>query len=561
MNLIYLVIRTSRVRLIFAVIAGIVSGASSTAVIALLNAALSGAVGGTSILAVSFIGLVLLMVSSNVTSQLLLTRLSQGAILDLRMRLSRRILVTPLQQVEKIGTPHLLSALTDDVFVITSALLSIPTLCVNVATIAVGLSYLAWLSVDLLLLVCGIVALGIVVYLTLTKEAERYFKGAREEQGALFGAFRALTEGLKELKLHRRRRQAFLSSMLEQTAESLRRYNLAGMDLYTAAGVWGQLLFYAFIGGIVFLVPLFRQAGADILTGYTLTILFIWGPIGSLLSVFPTLARAKIALQKIETLGLALTESAPESRQMAANKPANSWRRLELAGVTHSYAGEDSESKFALGPIDLVFQPAEIVFLVGGNGSGKTTFAKLLTGLYAPESGEIRLDGQLITEEMRERYRQLFSAVFADFYLFDKLIGLEQQELDERAGQYLADFQLDHKVRIENGKLSTINLSQGQRRRLALLTVYLEDRSFYVFDEWAADQDPQFRETFYTAILPDLRQRGKAVLVITHDERYFHLADRVIKLNYGQLSFISNFPLIAQTRKRQPHPIQRSSVN
>jgi len=173
--------------------------------------------------------------------------------------------------------------------------------------------------------------------------------------------------------------------------------------------------------------------------------------------------------------------------------------------------------------------------MAGGNGSGKTTFAKLLTGLYVPENGEIRVDGRNLTEATRESYRQHFSVIFSDFYVFESLMGLESPDLDEQARSYLDQLQLSHKVKVENGKFSTTALSQGQRKRLALLTTYLEDRSFYVFDEWAADQDPLFKDIFYNDLLGGLKARGKTVLVITHDNSYYHLADRIIKLENGQL--------------------------
>ncbi|HEY9737473.1 MAG TPA: ATP-binding cassette domain-containing protein, partial [Trichocoleus sp.] len=168
-------------------------------------------------------------------------------------------------------------------------------------------------------------------------------------------------------------------------------------------------------------------------------------------------------------------------------------------------------------------------------GSGKSTLAKLLVGLYSPEAGKVCLNGSPITDQTREAYRQLFSAVFADFFLFEKLLGIDLADLDGEAQTYLERLQLAHKVRVSQGTLSTLNLSQGQRKRLALLTAYLEDRPIYLFDEWASDQDPYFREIFYHQLLPELKQRGKTVLVISHDDRYFMVADRILKLEYGQV--------------------------
>ena len=190
-----------------------------------------------------------------------------------------------------------------------------------------------------------------------------------------------------------------------------------------------------------------------------------------------------------------------------------------------------------LGPINMQIEAGEILFLTGGNGSGKTTLAKLILGLYAPETGQVKLNGEDITDENRESYRQYFSVVFTDFYLFDSLIGLDQTDLDERAQKYLSMLQLDKVVEVKDGKLSTIRLSQGQRKRLALLTAYLEDRPIYLFDEWAADQDPLFKEVFYYQLLPELKSRGKTVIAISHDDHYYHVADRVVKLDYGQIEY------------------------
>lgn len=180
-------------------------------------------------------------------------------------------------------------------------------------------------------------------------------------------------------------------------------------------------------------------------------------------------------------------------------------------------------------------QSGEITFIIGGNGSGKSTLAKLITGLYPPNTGSIYLNGLLITDRNQEWYRQHFSAVFSDFYLFDSCLGFDRTDLDRQVEIYLKQLQLDHKVQVRNGVLSTTSLSQGQRKRLALLTAYLEDRPIYLFDEWASDQEPHFRDLFYRQSLMELKEKGKAVIVITHDDRYFHLADQIIKLDYGKV--------------------------
>ena len=222
-------------------------------------------------------------------------------------------------------------------------------------------------------------------------------------------------------------------------------------------------------------------------------------------------------------------------REAPDQLPASAWKSLELKNIQFTYHQKDHP--FHMGPINLSFKPGEIIFLQGGNGSGKTTLAKLFLGLYIPDEGELILDGTPITDENRAWFRQHFSAIFLDFTLFEELLGLEGPKIDETATRYLKSLRIDHKVKVKDGKLSTIDLSQGQRKRLALLIAFLEDRPIYVFDEWASDQDPVFREIFYNEILPDLKKRGKTVLAITHDIRYAHIADRIIKLDLGRTEY------------------------
>jgi putative pyoverdin transport system ATP-binding/permease protein len=277
------------------------------------------------------------------------------------------------------------------------------------------------------------------------------------------------------------------------------------------------------------------------MTASVLVMLYIVSPMDILSSLLPAFGRARIAMDKIHSLGLSLEEKSTETEAAGQLGPENDWSELSMQGVTHTYYRENETTRFTLGPVNLTLKPGELVFLVGGNGSGKTTLAKLLTGLYSAESGDVQMNGQTITDETRDAYRQHFSMVFSDFFLFDTLLGLNNgqssQELDTQAATYLNKLQLSGSVEIKEGILSTTAVSQGQRKRLALLTSYLEDRPIYVFDEWAADQDPVFKEVFYLHLLPELRAKGKTIIAISHDDRYYYVADRIIKLDYGKVEY------------------------
>ncbi|HEX8708686.1 MAG TPA: cyclic peptide export ABC transporter [Pyrinomonadaceae bacterium] len=540
MKLISLLSKYSKGLVILSLLAGVIAGASNAGLIAVINGILSRSELSVSTLTWAFIALCLLAPVSKFVSQTLLVRLSQKVVFDIRMLLSRRILSAPLRRLEELGPHRLLSLLTEDVNVIISALINIPMVCTQM-TILIGCAiYLAILSWQLLLIVLVFLVIGMFSYKLLVSRGAPYFKKAREQQDVLFGHFRALTEGSKELKLHRRRRQTFLSDVLERTANSLRQYNVKGSLVFTAAGSGVQFLQFALVGLTLLVIPRFITIDRHVMTGYTLILLYMLIPVDIITSMTPLLSRASIALQKAESLGGRL---AADSTEENVNVPLMNerWKSLDLVGVTHTYHREQEDDHFTLGPIDLSFRPGELVFMVGGNGSGKTTLAKLLTGLYYPESGEIRFNGEPITDENREFYRQHFSVVFSDFFLFESLLGLEVPELDERARKYLGQLLLSRKVQVKDGQLSTTQLSQGQRKRLALLTAYLEDRPIYLFDEWAADQDPQFKEVFYLQLLPELKAQNKTVIVISHDDQYYHIADRIIKLDFGQVDFANQF--------------------
>jgi putative pyoverdin transport system ATP-binding/permease protein len=535
MTLLKFIFRTCR-GLVFATVGmALLSGACNAGLMALINVALTPGHPATRTLIWAFVALGLGKVISLFLSQAVLAGFSQKAVAELRRDLVRKILAVPLRDLEEMGTPRILAALTDDVFNVTQALLALPIVSVNLAILVGGAVYLGWLSWKILAAIMIIIAAGAGGYLMVVSSALRFCRAAREAEDKLFGYFRALTDGIKELKLHRNRRGAFFSSNIEAVTATYQQHNVSAEIRFAAAQSWSHFLYFALIGLILFVAPNLGTISNHTLTGYVITTLYLMGPLAGVLSSFSLFGRARVALQKVQELGVSLEGHSTEKCQEVESEKEMQFERLELCSVIHSYHREAEDTNFVLGPMDLTFNRGELVFLVGGNGSGKSTLAKIITGLYLPEAGEIRLDGEVITNENRDTYRQLFSAVFADFFVFDNLLGLNGADLDSRAGYYLEQLHLKHKVRVNNGLLSTTAVSQGQRKRLALLTAYLEDRPFYLFDEWASDQDPYFKNIFYTKLLPDLKARGKTVLVITHDDRYFHVADRLVKLDYGKL--------------------------
>ncbi len=518
-------------------IVGIVYGFSSMGLVAIVNRTLNHRETIPTTFVLAFVGLLLARLASSAVGRVLNARFNEDTLRTLYDRLCRRVATAPFRQLERIGIPRILAVLTEDVPTLGVVVQNLPPLVVNGALVVACGAYLTWLSWTTFLGMLGLVLVGIAIYRTFQAQTHQEWRLARSKRDVLLRHFRALTEGIKELSLHRNRREVFLSRDISGATDELRRHNLAAAKWHILADTCSNAFFYVIIGLLLFALPLIQRLPFESITGYIFVSLYLMNPLWVILNAVPYLTRGQIALQKIEECNLSLMLSGnTEDRVLFPGEPSRNWTCLEMRGVVFGYEPEEpGNGAFRLGPIDFALRPREVVFVVGGNGSGKSTFVKVLTGLYNPGAGEICLDGQPISDQNREWYRQYFSAVFSDFYLFDDLLGLSAPDLDARAKEYLAWLQLDGKIELSQGRFSSTALSQGQRKRLALLTAYLEDRPIYVFDEWAADQDPAYKEIFYRHLLPELRGRDKAVVVITHDDRYFHLGDRVIKLDYGKV--------------------------
>jgi putative ATP-binding cassette transporter len=537
--------RSSWLTIIGVLLVGSISGLSSAALVALINSTLSNNTLDAKLLPWLFGGLSIVVLSSGFLSHYLLNRLSAKIVCDLRIQISRLILAAPYPYLQKLGKSALLANLTEDITAIANASQLLPVVCINFAVVAGCMAYLSWLSRHLALVLAGVIVFGVLSSSLFREWPKKAVLKAREEYDVLGSGFRALTEGVRELKLHRRRSDAFMAQSLAASAEAYRRYSFRGAVAYLLVNQWAQLLYYLVIGVILYVFPVWQAIDQDVIRGYALVFLFMMSPLTILTNSLPVFGRANVSLQKVRQLGDQLKRQIEQSDRSSKPVLCVTFFGLSLQGVTHSFHREKENRNFTLGPIDLDFKPGELVFLVGGNGSGKTTLAMLLVGLYMPEQGGICWNGDVVNEGNRDDYLQNFSVIFSDFYLFDELYGVDNENNHALIDDYLQRLHLHHKVRVDNGRFSSVNLSQGQRKRLALLVAYLEDRPFYVFDEWAADQDPEFKHLFYTELLPALRARGKTVLVISHDDRYFYLADRCVKLEEGQIVAVDR-PVAAQ---------------
>lgn len=531
-------IQQSRNLMIAAAVASVLSGICSVLLLTQITAALTASSPAErAVLAWRFAGFAVIAMVSQMIASVLFERLNQRAHADMRRFISGRVIDAEYRRLEEIGGPRVQSALSEHSTQVAEFFVSFPTILVNAIIVSGCLVYMALLSWYVFLAAVVVIGLGSVGYHLAHMRAIRHLDVASKEQDKLFDHFRSLIDGAKELRLHAGKRRRFADTVLGGSIETVRRERAFGMSVFLVSTAWGNFLIYAFIGLVLFVLVGDVPERGRVMTGFALVFVYMVAPLENLLMALPRANMARVSGARIDEITQELDRTTlDDASRSAATMPADvPFIGLALRDVSHTYYHEGLDDLFKLGPIALAFAPGEITYLVGGNGSGKTSLAKLLVGLYQPESGEIVCNGEPVTDANRDRYRQNFSAIFSDFHLFDQLLEGASADRDAEGNALLTKLNLHHKVQVVNGAFTTRALSQGQRKRLALVVAYLEDKPFLVFDEWAADQDPVFKEVFYRELLPELRARRKALLVISHDDRYFHLADRLVRMENGQI--------------------------
>ncbi len=544
------ILRYAKLKIVLCTFASLFSGVCNALLLVEVSRGISSGVQLTTGYVLQFTALVLVTFLAGVGSLMLSAHLVGSFAMKLRLQLCRAIVESPLRTVEKVGKHRLIASLAQDAGSVAQSAMQVPNCCMHITIILCCMVYLSFVSTPVFVSVLILVPLAVASYRVPESIGLRYTALEREKWDQMVGQFHSLTDGIKELKLNRWRRIQFFTRHLHETSRRSLHYGQIAANIYVSITTWSNMLYFVVIGLIMIMLPRITTVSNEALVSCALVVLYLRVPLAGLLETFREFNRASVALKKFKQLGLPWDEvfAALEPEPV----PERRWRKIELIDVAHTYYSEsEPDSAFVLGPINLTLTPGRLVFVAGGNGSGKTTLAKLITGLYSPESGVVRLDGVAIDENNRDDYRQYFSAVFSEFALFEDLLDeADSSKLKFDADRYLRLLRLEQKVKIRDGNLSTTQLSSGQRRRLALLHAYLEDRPLYLFDEWAADQDPTFKDIFYNSLLPDLRAKGKTVIVISHDDRYYNVGDEILWLENGKIVSVDDAPDAEQFRLR-----------
>jgi putative pyoverdin transport system ATP-binding/permease protein len=513
------------------------SGVSNAAVLAAINiAANSPHDSDTMAGALVMLGIAIVVyIVSQKALMMMAANLAESTVGHLRTSFLEKLQSADLVDVESLNRTEIYTCVGAEMQVMADGTLTLMIIGQALVLVVVTMLYLAWLSLPALILSTMFIALAASIYLTREKEVTQLLQGTFQLESRLMDSFVDLVEGFKEMKLSRRRSRE-LGDCVRNLSAEVADNRLTTRDLFTGAFVASQVAFFLLTGIMVFVVPMISTLKPDTLIMITTTSLFLIGPVTTVVGGLPVLQRVNSAVDSILSLEARLA-------QMSRPKPdddvtAIHFERIALEAAIFRYSGVEGEAGFQVGPLDMEIQRGQIVFITGGNGSGKSTLLKLITGLYLPTAGTIKLDSEALPVGKVISYRNLFSAIFSDYHLFKELYGVPRINAD-KAAELFELLEMEHKAHIVGRAFDTIALSSGQKKRLALLSLLLEDRPICVFDEWAADQDPHFREKFYRVILQRLRQGGKTIIAVTHDERYFDVADFRVHLEEGRLHSVS----------------------
>ena len=515
----------------FTVFVSLISGMGNALIILMINESLKREVGLHINLMLFFIlGIIAYVGGSRIVSAKLIM-VTNHVVYKLRVELINKVLNTSFENIEKLEDGVIQSTLNNDTETISTFANVIINLITATATILCCFTYLGFINIVTLLASIASIVIIASIYFVAIQSANKMLEEARTTQNVFYKFINDMNKGFKELRLNIKRRKAFEED-IDRLSDLYSKKRGKAFLTFADVFVIGELVFTIAIGFIVFFFPIiFKELRSVDLRSYVFVLLYLAGPVNSILNTIPNLVQIRISWNRVNKLVKDISAISEKEIPSVEEKEPMEQINLSLKDVEYEYSLENVE-KFKVGPISYDFNSGEIIFITGGNGSGKSTLAKIITGLYRAQSGEVMLNGQNISTE---RLEQKYAAIFGDFHLFDKLYGIDYEDKKDEFQKYLDIMQLSGKIELEDGCFNTTKLSSGQRKRLALAISYLEDSPMYLFDEWAADQDPEFREFFYKELLPELREKGKCVIVITHDDLYYNIADKLIKMEHGKI--------------------------
>lgn len=470
----------------------------------------------------------------------------------IRHRIADKVRLTELVTLEKYGAATIYARISQDATIISNASTTIINGVQQSIMIVFTLLYIASISLWSFGFVVAGLAVGMFYYVSHSSAFRSMWQKVSQKETEFFDKLNHILNGFNEININRRKNEDVFNAYVEVN-NTAKAYRIATSKRYNTTLIFLEVFIYMLMGVILFALPRLHAEHSEVVIKVVAAVLFTVGPLEGIIYAIPALANASNSARNVMDLEAQLEEDMKKEREQVDNRSAAAYRalpfenRITLKGLRYQYPSRNGYGQaFEVGPVDLSVRKGELVFVTGGNGSGKSTFLKLLTGLYKPDSGRIVLDdeegrgGKVVAPQNYQQYKNLFSIIFSDYHLFDKIYGVEREISPEEVNALLEGLGLsEEKTTYKDGAFTNTRLSSGQKKRLALATVLLEDKPIYIFDEVAADLDPEFRDKFYYEILQELRARNKTVIVVSHDQQYWNASDRLLQFQDGMMRELS----------------------
>lgn len=471
----------------------------------------------------------------------------EDAIYNVRIRLTRKIRQVELPFMEEQGSNSLYARFTQSDMLISQSIPQITGAAQMSVLLIFSFLYLAYISFLSFLISMAGILVSAALFLAKTRRIKALLQEVKHKEVSYFKSISHLINGFKEIKINRKKGQAILQNIATESAE-IEKIKLEVGKQESRLWGHGRILVYTLLPVLIFVIPSISEIPTDNIYKISSTILFITGPIAILINIMPVLNRVNLSIDELVSLEAEMDQvinktfsryNGDEKEEGCSDLIFSDFKEISMKNVSFTYTSDSgNRSDFCAGPFNETIHKGELLFIIGGNGSGKSTYLKLLTGLYypenSPENSNLFVDSIAIDKTSYPAYRDLFSVIFTDFHLFDKFYGIENID-SGKVNYWLEKMKMQDKVEYKNGGFTRTSLSTGQRKRLAFIAAILEDKPILVMDEFAADQDPQFRQYFYETLLPELKAMGKTVVAVTHDDHYFHVADRLLKMEEGRM--------------------------
>ncbi len=480
---------------------------------------------------IAFLAVVVYTYLLNIIFQKKLNRFSFELLYENEKKIFNQILKAPLILLEKFGKYRFYTAV-EDLRTFASLPQTVTHTVNSILMLVLGIVYLFMLSVPSAFIVLSLIIIVAVCYLVIMHSMSKQVAALKIFNEQYFKYVDDVMNGFKELKLNFFRRDSLMNKYLSVNRDQSKQLDFKINYVFLSINLISQYGLYMVVAVILFLLPVLGLLETKDVISYVVIILFISGPINNLINLQPIYTQLMVSNKRIKSFVNDFHISLEE--EVTTERPVSKFQTLEFKDISFSYTG-DKEDGFALGPINLEIQEGETIFIVGGNGSGKSTFINVLTGLYEATEGDIALNGKNLTYKQRHNIQSLIAAVFTNNHIFSKNYDNYTLENNDEYTDLLKLMKMDQVVEDDKEESARRHFSKGQSKRMSMIFTLLENKPILVLDEWAADQDPHFRKFFYEQLIPKLKSEGKTIIAVTHDDAYFDQADRIIKFDHGQI--------------------------